>query len=309
MVQTSIRKEEPAGNLNTMEIVIDPRSGFCFGVKRAITMAENEVANGKTIYCLGEIVHNAEEVNRLRSLGIEFIDRETYFSLSNCKVMIRAHGEPPETYQYARLNGIELIDATCPVVLKLQDKIKNVESTYPEAQIVIYGKHDHPEVIGLRGHAKQTLIIESASDIEKVRFTKPVFLFAQTTKDKSMYSAIKKKIAGSLRKEGLTEDDLVVSNSICGQVANRAPWLIIFSKAVDCLIFVGGKSSSNSKILFETCKQHNPNSYFITKADDVEDLKLGSYNSIGITGATSTPSWLIDAVAARIRQHFMAETK
>ena len=290
-----------------MKIVIDPKSGFCFGVKRAISMAENEVAGGKTIYCLGAIVHNAEEVNRLRSLGIEFIDRETYFKLSDCKVMIRAHGEPPETYQYARENRIELIDATCPVVLKLQDKVKNVEKSHPEAHIVIYGKHDHPEVIGLRGHAKHTIIIESVDDLEKVKLTKPVFLFAQTTKDKSMYVAIQEKIAYILRHEGLSENDLTVTDSICGQVANRAPWLTQFSRSVDCLIFVGGKSSSNSKILFETCKQNNPNSIFITKADDVETLNLSSFKSVGITGATSTPSWLIESVADRIRQCFTAE--
>ena len=270
-------------------------------------MAENEIADGKTIYCLGEIVHNAEEVNRLRSLGIEFIDRETYFKLSNCKVMIRAHGEPPETYQYARSNRIELIDATCPVVLKLQDKIKNVEKSHPKTHIVIYGKHDHPEVIGLRGHARHTIIIESVADLEKIKFTKPVFLFAQTTKDKSMYVAIQEKIAEILRREGLSENDLTVTDSICGQVANRAPWLTEFSRSVDCLIFVGGKSSSNSKILFETCKQNNPNSFFITKADDAETLNLDTFTSVGITGATSTPSWLIDSVANQIKKCFKAE--
>ena len=292
-----------------MEILIDPRSGFCFGVKRAINMAEKQAADGKSIYCLGEIVHNEEEVNRLRSLGIHFIDRKTYFKLANCKVMIRAHGEPPETYDYARSNGIELIDATCPVVLRLQEKIKNVEQTFPNAQIVIFGKQDHPEVVGLRGQIEKSIIIETIDDISKVDCTKPVFLFAQTTKDKHVYSEIRKKITRELLDHGLSEEDLVVFSSICGQVANRAPWLIEFSRTVDSLLFVGGKLSSNSKILFEACRQNNPHSYFITKADDVEKIRLDSRHKIGITGATSTPSWLIEAVADRIRQYFATNVK
>ncbi len=287
-----------------MEIIIDPKSGFCFGVKRAINLAEKEIAKGKTLYCLGEIVHNEEEVRRLHNLGIKFIDRKTFYSLSHCKVMIRAHGEPPEVYQYAKENSIEIIDATCPVVLKLQDRIRGAQMTNPKAQIVIYGRSDHPEVVGLRGQVDNSIIVESVEDITKVAFTKPVFLFAQTTKDKSIYAAIKKKIVEELLQAGLSEEDLVVYNSICGQVANRAPWLIEFSKTVDCLIFVGGKSSSNSKILFEACRQSNPNAFFITKSDDIEYLSLRNYQKIGITGATSTPSWLIEEVAQQIQQDF-----
>jgi 4-hydroxy-3-methylbut-2-enyl diphosphate reductase len=290
-----------------MEIVIDPRSGFCFGVKRAIEMAEKEVAKGETLYCLGEIVHNTEEVNRLRTLGIRFIDRRTFSTLSHCKVMIRAHGEPPETYQFAESRNIELIDATCPVVLKLQDRIRGIQLVHPGAQIVIYGKKDHPEIIGLRGQAEKAIIIESFDDIDKVDFSKPVFLYAQTTKDKRIYSAIKRKILERLLKSGLSADDLKVYNSICGQVANRAPWLRSFSKTVETLIFVGGKSSSNSKILFEECKKYNSKAFFITKAEEVDDLKMTPSEKIGITGATSTPSWLIEAVASRIRKRFTTE--
>ena len=287
-----------------MEIIIDPRSGFCFGVKRAIEMAEKEAAKGKTIFCLGEIVHNSEEINRLRALGIEFIDRTTFNTLSDCKVMIRAHGEPPETYNFATSRNIELLDATCPVVLKLQDRIRSIQVVHPGAQIVIYGKKDHPEVIGLRGQVKKTIIIESSDDTEDIDFTKPVFLFAQTTKDKSMYSEIRKKITEKLIESGSSADDLIVYNSICGQVANRAPWLQSFSKSVDALIFVGGKSSSNSKILFEVCKQHNAKAVFITNPSEIDDLKQISGERIGITGATSTPSWLIEAVADRLRKRF-----
>jgi len=291
-----------------MEILIDPKSGFCFGVKRAIEMAESEVAKGRPLYCLGEIVHNAEEVNRLHSLGIQFIDRSIFYTLSNCKVMIRAHGEPPETYRFAESRNIELIDATCPVVLKLQDRIRNVQNVDPNAQIVIFGKNDHPEIIGLRGQVKKVIIIESPDDTEKVDITKPVFLFAQTTKDKKIFAIIKKKILERLLKYGHNSDDLIVYNSICGQVANRAPWLTSFSKTVDTLIFVGGKSSSNSKLLFEVCKQHNPNSYFITSADEIDKFNLATPKRIGITGATSTPSWLIESVADRIRKKYIPES-
>jgi 4-hydroxy-3-methylbut-2-enyl diphosphate reductase len=266
-------------------------------------MAEKESKKGNKLYCLGEIVHNAEEINRLKSLGIEFIDRAKYFTLSACKVMIRAHGEPPETYKYAKENNIELIDATCPVVLRLQDRIRVAQSMNPSAQIVIYGKHDHPEVIGLRGQVENTIIVESIDDLIHIDYGKPVSLFAQTTKDKSTYADICSRISKGLVKAGLKNNDLVIYNSICGQVANRAPWLAEFSKTVDALILVGGKNSSNSKMLFEVCRQNNPNSFFVTKPDELINFQLNHYSKIGITGATSTPLWLIEAVADRIREN------
>jgi len=284
-----------------MEIIIDPKSGFCFGVKNAILKAENEASKGEPVYCLGEIVHNSEEIGRLAGLGIRFIDRETYFTMKNCRVLIRAHGEPPETYEYARKNGITLVDATCPVVLKLQDKIKQIGDAIPDAQIVIYGKPDHPEVVGLRGQTQNTILIESIAGIDRIDFTKKVYLFAQTTKDKQSYLAIQEMIINKLEMEGLTAEDLVVSNSICGQVANRGPWLSTFSASVDCLIFVGGKSSSNSRILFEVCKKNNPNSFFITKVEELDNLMLKDFQKIGITGATSTPGWLIERVWEKLK--------
>ncbi len=284
-----------------MEIIIDQKSGFCFGVRRAIEMAEKEIEAGEKLYCLGEIVHNAAEVDRLREKGIEFIDRGKYLTLSDCKVMIRAHGEPPETYRYAREHNIQLLDATCPVVLRLQEKVKSVQMINPQAQIVIFGKKDHPEVVGLRGQVENTTIIESPDEINSIDYTRPVTLFAQTTKDKNQYADIKKEIQQRMISAGQPDENFVAVNSICGQVANRAPWLAKFSTTVDMLIFVGGKSSSNSKSLFAICRQHNPNSFFITSPDEVNELPLPQNGRVGITGATSTPSWLINEVAERIK--------
>ncbi|MBN1599887.1 MAG: 4-hydroxy-3-methylbut-2-enyl diphosphate reductase [Bacteroidales bacterium] len=283
-----------------MEIVIDEKSGFCFGVKRAIDMAEKEIQDGNTLYCLGEIVHNKEEVTRLERKGIKFIDRETFFKLQNCKVLIRAHGEPPFTYQHALKNKIELIDATCPVVIKLQEKVKNVEAMNPDGQIVIYGRKEHPEVIGLAGQVKKAIVIESEDDLELIDFHKKIFLFAQTTKDKNKYILIKNTIAQKLHDKGIDENNLIPVDSICGQVANRAPWLEKFSREVDALIFVGGVTSSNSKMLFEICKKNNPKSYFVTKSDDLDNIDLTGAKSVGISGATSTPSWLINEIADKI---------
>jgi 4-hydroxy-3-methylbut-2-enyl diphosphate reductase len=285
-----------------MEIVIDPKSGFCFGVKRAIELAEKEASSGHSLYCLGEIVHNAAEVDRLKQKGIEFIDRMKFLSLKNCKVLIRAHGEPPETYQFALKNNIELIDATCPVVLKLQEKVKNARLMSPDAQIVIFGKKDHPEIIGLRGQVDNTIILESINDTQLINFSLPVVLFAQTTKDKAQYASIKKDILYRLQENGLSDKDFITYNSICGQVANRAPWLASFSKTVDALIFVGGKNSSNSRVLFEVCRNNNPDSFFVTSPEESNNIKLDGFQKIGVTGATSTPSWLIEAVAEKLHK-------
>lgn len=280
-----------------MEIVIDKKSGFCFGVKRAVELAERESGNIETIYCLGEIVHNSEEVNRLRKMGIEFISREEFFTLSNCKVMIRAHGEPPGTYEYALKQNIEIIDATCPVVLKLQEKVRNVKKINPSAQVVIYGRKDHPEVVGLRGQVNEAIIIGSIEEVDAIDFTKSISLFAQTTKDRKSYQEIKDLILKRMEKAGRTADDLVVFESICGQVANRAPWLEEFSKSVDTVVFVGGKNSSNSKVLFDVCRKVNPDAHFVTNAEEAGNLNLKDRNRVGICGATSTPLWLIEEVA------------
>ena len=284
-----------------MEIVIDKKSGFCFGVKRAVELAEQESGQGTQLYCLGEIVHNSEEVNRLKGKGVEFIPCEDFHKLSNCRVMIRAHGEPPATYEYALKNNIEIIDATCPVVLKLQEKVRNVKKLNLSAQVVIYGKKDHPEVIGLKGQVDEAIIIGSVDEVDAIDFSKPVSLFAQTTKDRKSYKGIKDLILDRLMEAGRTADDFVVFDSICGQVANRAPWLEEFSKSVDMVVFVGGKNSSNSKVLFNTCRNVNPHAHFVTNAEEAMSLNLSNCIKVGICGATSTPLWLIEEVAEVIK--------
>jgi 4-hydroxy-3-methylbut-2-en-1-yl diphosphate reductase len=291
-----------------MEVIIDKRSGFCFGVERAISMAEKEVTSVEKLYCLGEIVHNSNEVARLRKKGIEFIDREKYFTLKNCRVLIRAHGEPPETYIYAKENNITLVDATCPVVLKLQEKVKRVLQVSNKGQIVIYGKRDHPEIIGLVGQVSNAIVVESIDEISKVDPTRMIFLFAQTTKERANYEAIKQVLLKRIAESGNPTSNLVVANSICGQVANRTPWLAEFSTMVDALIFVGDKSSSNSRVLFQVCKNNNSHSSFITCEEDLKEINFTGVGKLGITGATSTPSWLINDIAQRIKELSLIRT-
>lgn len=287
-----------------MEVIINKGSGFCFGVKRAIAMAEEEVSKDEKLYCLGDIVHNTEEVKRLSKKGIKFITGETFFTLENCKVLIRAHGEPPETYEYAKKHGIQIIDATCTVVLKLQEKVRNAQKINPRAQIVIFGRRDHPEIIGLNGQVENALILQSLEDISKLDFLKPISLFAQTTKDTNQYNEIIEKIHQQIQKKGGDLNDFVVYDSICGQVANRALKLSEFSKSVDTLIFVGGKTSSNSRVLFDMCKNNNKNSYFVTSIEDIDGLDLESSVKVGVCGATSTPLWLVVEIADHIRNKY-----
>ena len=286
-----------------MEIIIDPHSGFCFGVRRAIDQAEEEVSKWGKIYCLGEIVHNEAEVSRLKNKGVEFISREKFFTLSNCRVLIRAHGEPPETYSYARKNNIDLVDATCPVVLKLQERVRNALTLNPEASVVIYGRKSHPEVVGLHGQVKGAIIIESVKEIDRIDVEKPVFLFSQTTKDRAAYKNIEQELRKHFVAHGKPEENLIVYNSICAQVANRAPWLREFSRNVDDLVFVGGKNSSNSRVLFEICTAENPRSYFVSSIDEARELKFPADSRVGICGGTSTPVWLIEEVVDIIEEN------
>lgn len=285
-----------------MEIIIDQKSGFCFGVERAISMAEKQVEISEKLYCLGEIVHNSEEVNRLRNKGIEFINRDKFFTLSNCRVLIRAHGEPPETYTYAAKNNITLIDATCPVVLRLQEKVKKKNQVNENAQIVIFGKREHPEVIGLVGQVTNAIVIENINDLGQIDPSKEIYLFAQTTKQRESYELIKKELTNKVTKAGYSSSNLFISNSICGQVANRSPWVAEFSKNVDALIFVGDKSSSNSQVLFKVCQTNNLRSHFVTCVNDVKEIDLTGVRKLGITGATSAPSWLIKNVAEYLQE-------
>ena len=284
-----------------MNIEIDNKSGFCFGVVKAIEKAEEELEKGSTLYCLGDIVHNEEEVERLQRLGLVTVNHEQYNQLHNVKVLIRAHGEPPSTYETARKNNITLIDATCPVVLKLQSRIKkNYEELASEdGQIVIYGQTGHAEVKGLVGQTDgKAIVIEEEKDLDKIDFSKKVHLFSQTTKDIEHYHHLIEEIS----KRMVKKDDFKFSDTICRQVANRIPNIINFAQQNDVILFVGGKQSSNGKVLYEHCKSINPQTYYISDCKQVDELEIQKDKKIGICGATSTPKWLMDCIAKRLEE-------
>jgi 4-hydroxy-3-methylbut-2-enyl diphosphate reductase len=284
-----------------LNIEIDNKSGFCFGVVKAIEKAEEELEKGSTLYCLGDIVHNEEEVERLQRLGLVTVNYEQYNQLHNVKVLIRAHGEPPSTYETARKNNITLIDATCPVVLKLQSRIKkNYEELASEnAQIVIYGQTGHAEVKGLVGQTDgKAIVIQEEKDLDKIDFSKKVHLFSQTTKDLEHYHHLIEEIS----KRMVKKDDFKFSDTICRQVANRIPNIINFAQQNDVILFVGGKQSSNGKVLYEHCKSINPQTYYISDCKQVDELEIQKDKKIGICGATSTPQWLMDCIAKRLEE-------
>jgi 4-hydroxy-3-methylbut-2-en-1-yl diphosphate reductase len=288
-----------------MKIAIDKNSGYCFGVEFAIQMAEDEMASGgETLYCLGDIVHNSMEVERLTRKGLKIIDKEDLKNLRNCKVLIRAHGEPPETYALALENNIELIDASCPVVLKLQNRVKHAfdDMEGKEGQIVIYGQVGHAEVIGLTGQTRdKAIIVTGESDLEKIDFNRPITLFSQTTKSTQGFYHIKALIEEKISKAGkdhLTEFD--ANDSICRQVSNREPQLQKFAQEHDVIIFVSGKKSSNGKALYGVCKNQNERSYFVENEKEVDPSWFHEGDSVGICGATSTPMWLMENVAEKI---------
>lgn len=286
-----------------MKVTIDPHAGFCFGVKKAVEKAEEKLSQGEPLYCLGDIVHNQEEINRLQEMGMKTINHEEYTSLNNVSVLIRAHGEPPETYSIAQKNNIDIIEATCPIVLKLQDKISSAyeSSKASGGQLVIIGKETHPEVIGLSGQTNyNSIIIESIEDIEEIDFKKPIHLFAQTTISVDSLEAIKKQIEDRIIETGGNRESLYVVNSICKHVSGRVPKLTEFCHNYDVIIFVSGKKSSNGKSLFQVCKQENPNSYFISSPEEIDKVWFSNAERIGISGATSTPTWLMKSVADKI---------
>ena len=289
-----------------MKITIDSNSGFCFGVVYAIQKAEEELDRSGKLYCLGDIVHNNKEVERLNAKGLKVIDHETLKSLYDCKVLIRAHGEPPETYEIALKNNIELIDASCPVVLKLQNRVRtSFDSIEDEdGQIVIYGEPGHAEVNGLIGQTLgKAIIVKDEEDLIKIDFSKPVTLFSQTTKSSSGFLKMKNLIEERSHKQmenEVTDEFLVSNDTICRQVSNREPHLKKFSENHDVILFVSGKKSSNGKALFEVCKSINPNSYFISDEDEIDKKWLKKDDTIGICGATSTPMWLMEKVAERL---------
>lgn len=291
-----------------MNIVIDPFSGFCFGVVYAIQKAEEELDKSGKLYCLGDIVHNNKEVERLRSRGLEIIDHVRLKTLHDCKVLIRAHGEPPDTYELALKNNIELIDASCPVVLKLQNRVRTsfdeVEDT--DGQVVIYGEPGHAEVNGLVGQTGgKAIIIRSEEDLHLIDFSRPIYLFSQTTKSSKgflkMQELIRERSNHAMEKE-ITDEYLSANDTICRQVSNREPQLKKFSANYDVIVFVSGKKSSNGKALYDVCKSINPNSHFVSDTDEILPEWFSDAQSVGICGATSTPMWLMEKVKAFLEE-------
>lgn len=276
-----------------INVEIDEHSGFCFGVTTAIKKAEEELKDGATLYCLGDIVHNSKECERLKKLGLVTIDHTEYRNLRNAKVLLRAHGEPPETYAIAKDNNLTLIDATCPVVLKLQQRIKQKweSSTNEKSQIVIYGQAGHAEVLGLVGqtHGK-AIVVESPSQIEKLDKDCNTYLYSQTTKSLEGY----KQIAENIKSYTSPEKKFEFYDTVCRQVANRMSGISEFARSHELIIFVCGRKSSNGKILFDECKRVNPNSHQVESAKEIDFSLLDEVESVGICGATSTPKWLME---------------
>lgn len=283
-----------------IKVEIDEGSGFCFGVVTAIHKAEEELAKGETLYCLGDIVHNSREVDRLKTMGLITINREEFKQLKNAKVLLRAHGEPPETYIIARENNIKIIDATCPVVLRLQKRIRQgyLADSDEEKQIVIYGKSGHAEVLGLVGQTDgKAIVIEKAEEAKKLDLNKSIRLFSQTTKSLDEFQEIVEYFKQHISPEATFE----YYDTICRQVANRMPKLREFAATHDLIFFVSGKKSSNGKMLFEECLKVNANSHLIDNEKEIDPSLLQNVKSIGVCGATSTPKWLMEKIYNHIR--------
>ncbi|MCE7055726.1 4-hydroxy-3-methylbut-2-enyl diphosphate reductase [Algoriphagus sp. AGSA1] len=288
-----------------MQVTIDKNSGYCFGVEFAIKMAEDEMEQSEKLYCLGDIVHNDMEVNRLSAKGLVVIDRDQLSELHDCKVLIRAHGEPPETYKIAIENNIELIDASCPVVLKLQHRVKSAfdKMEREEGQIVIYGKKGHAEVIGLTGQTlEKAIVVMEDADLEKIDYSRPVTLFSQTTKSTKGFYEISQKIEERIQsvKQELSRETFNANDSICRQVSNREPQLHRFAQANDVVLFVSGKKSSNGKALYQVCLGQNKRSYFIENETEIDPDWFHKNEKVGICGATSTPMWLMEQVKSYV---------
>ena len=283
------------------KIEIDRQSGCCFGVAKAISKAEEELKKGGTLYCLGDIVHNNIEVERLEKMGLITINHEQFKQLKNVRVLLRAHGEPPSTYEIAKQNNIEIIDASCPVVLGLQKRInkKYIHRAHEDAQIVIFGKRGHAEVNGLLGQTNENaIIIENKEEINKLDFSRDISLFSQTTKPLDGFQEIGELIASRMQGDAKFE----FYDTICRQVSNRVPNMQQFAASNDLIIFIAGEKSSNGKVLFEECKKMNPNSYLIHTPEEIDPAWLKENIRIGICVATSTPMWQMEAVAGNIEK-------
>ena len=283
-----------------IKIEIDEGSGFCFGVTTAIRKAEEELAGGGTLYCLGDIVHNGSECDRLKRLGLITIDHTAFSSLSEGKVLLRAHGEPPSTYASAAARGIRLVDATCPVVLQLQRRIKRVYDEPGQPQIVIYGKPGHAEVLGLVGQTEGTaIVIEHPEEASRLDFSRDICLFSQTTKPLEGFRQVVDYISQRIQPTA----QFRYFDTICRQVANRLPNVSAFAARHDVVIFVCGQKSSNGRVLCEACRKVNPATYQVDNPEDIRpEWFQGEVGSVGICGATSTPKWLMEDCRKRIRE-------
>jgi len=283
-----------------IKIQIDDTSGFCSGVIRAVGMAEDALEKSEKLYCLGNIVHNPVELARLREKGMEIIDYERYRTLKDTTVIIRAHGEPPHVFNTAAENNIKLLNATCPIVTRLQDKVTiALEKAEKEnGSIIIFGRKEHPEVVALTGIAGgKAKVVRNLEELKNISLEIPVFLFAQTTNNRDDYMQLAEEIKRRIRDSGSDpESKFHLHRTICGEVASRLPDVQRFAQQYDLILFVSGKESSNGKMLYKTCKETNPNSWFITELKDLDQVPVAEAASIGISGATSTPPWFLEKV-------------
>jgi 4-hydroxy-3-methylbut-2-enyl diphosphate reductase len=281
------------------QVTISPHSGFCFGVVYAVEMAEAYLSEHPYLYCLGDIVHNDEEVRRLQAKGLRIISHADLPKLAGETVLFRAHGEPPQTYEMARQYNIRLLDASCPVVLKLQNRLREID--LPHVEILLLGSPGHPEVIGLMGQIHQATLhlVSSPDEVDLLQLDpqKTIYLFSQTTKAPALFEAVKQRLLAK-------RPDAIIADTLCRQVSNREPHLGAFAREHDVILFVAGKKSSNGKALFSVCQAANPRSYFISSPEEIDFSWLKGAQRIGITGATSTPQWLMEAVKAYIESHF-----
>jgi len=284
-------------------VEIDNGSGFCFGVTTAIKKAEETLANGEKLYCLGDIVHNGMECERLRGMGLITIDHDEFAKLHDATVLLRAHGEPPTTYELAQKNNITIIDATCPVVLALQKRIKKKFSTIDDnsrtTDIVIFGKNGHAEVLGLVGQTNgKAIVIEHADDAKKLDFSHNIYLYSQTTKSLDEFHQIIEYCQQHIEEGAIFQS----FDTICRQVANRMPNICSFATRHDLILFVCGRKSSNGKVLYKACKEKNPRSYLIAGPDEIQPEWFEGMNSVGICGATSTPTWLMEKCKEKVEK-------
>lgn len=287
-----------------MKVQIDPSAGFCFGVANAIEKSETEISRSGSILCLGEIVHNPSELKRLKDMGLSTIDISEFEKHKNQTILFRAHGEPPESYQKAENENLAVIDATCPIVLKLQERIQKAckKAEEKNGKVILFGKKNHPEILGLIGHSKgKAKLVATPDDLSELDLSKPVFLFSQTTANPYEFDqlvlALREKMSAHFPAENLP---LEVHNSICKKVTGRVPVLEKFARENEVIVFVGGKKSSNGRFLFEICKKNNPNSYMVEDEEEIDPSWFLNAKTIGISGATSTPVWLLEKIAAQL---------